>query len=136
MTTHKDRTLIETHDSFFFKQLLVLMLRERIASLEYDYALTGSALSQQNAALEKQRTDIRTLLRRFCPADNFLVTQFSGDLSKPAAAIHFSAQPRHDPVPVHFRVELPFELWSTQGLADLVRDALGTDTTLPFPSTP
>lgn len=120
MTTQEDNTtLIQTNDSVFFKHLLVLMLRERIASVEYDYTLVDEAMSKQNAKLHEQRTEIRNLLRRFCPSGNCDVSQFYADLSKPAAAIHFAAQQR-------FRVELPFELWWPQNrVAHLTQDEPG-----------
>lgn len=125
MIAQKDRILIETNHSGLFKQLLVLMLRERIASVEYDCRLAGKARDQQNFDLNEQRLAIRTLLRTYYDSNEYIVAQFHADLSKPAAAIHFTVQPRKGPVTSatqrHFRVELPFELWEPEDrMADIV----------------
>lgn len=126
-------TLIPLYHSGMFKDLLVLILRERIASVDYDHKLEGRERDVQNFELNELRLAIRTRLRSFYDANLYVVSRFTADLSKPAGAIHFSIQPRKGPATTqqHFRVELPPELWAPpeDRMADIVGNMLAENPT-------
>jgi len=122
-------TVIQLNHSDMFKDLVVRILQERLAIVQYDSKLEGRARDVQNFELNEQRLGIRTRLRSFYPADHYIVTRFSVDLSNDVRpAVLFSTRLRNDvsSPELHHRVELLPELWEPQNWqAAVVHNAMG-----------